>query len=437
MEMSVSRGVFLTLFSKTEIKSFENGVATIACGNPYVSSMLEERYYSLIASSLSKQLKFDKVSLIFVATGKTERKKEPESEMGPLFEQKNEQRTEVPLVSTNLRPDFNFESFAVSGSNQLAYAAAEAVAATPGKAYNPFFIWGGVGVGKTHLMQAAGWAILHKNPSLKVIYCAGEDFTNEIVEAIRQKKTSSFKNRYRSADVLLIDDVQFIAGKDTVQEEFFHTFNTIHRSGGQIMLTSDKPPSEIAKLEDRLRSRFEGGMTVDISPPDFELRTAILLIKSKARGKELPIETAKVLAENINDTRRLEGTLTKLMAVAQMQNRELSAAFARELLGEAPKEKNNKVSPQEMLEAVCEYFDLKPSQIKGDKRDRPIALPRQILMYLLKTELSLPHEEIGGFLGGRDHTTIMHGVEKIKKMVLESERTREDIRRVKEKATSR
>lgn len=432
IEISVSRGTFLTFFSSTEFSSYENGVVTISCPNSYSSTMIEERYYGLIKSVLAKHLKEEKFSLVFVVSHRIAKKTSNE-EVGPLFsETENFQETKITSQYV-LKQDFTFETFAVSGSNQLAHAAATAVAKNPGTAYNPLFLWGGVGVGKTHLMQAVGNALLQKNRLLRVVYCAGEEFTNEIIEAIRNKKTAAFKEHYRKAGVLLIDDVQFIAGKQTVQEEFFHTFNAVHRAGGQIILTSDRPPSEISRLEDRLRSRFEGGMTVDISPPDFELRTAILLIKAKRAGREIPIDVAKALAANITDTRKLEGTLTKMFTISEMKKMAITPDLANEVLGSTPKTLQKSVTAKEVIDVVCNYYNLRQSVLKSDKRDRPIAEPRQILMYLLKNELKMPYMEIGGVIGGRDHTTIMYGVEKISKMLLTSDKLREDVDNIKRK----
>lgn len=432
IEITVSRGVFVAFFSQTILEKINNKIATISCPSIYVSSILEERYYSLLKTTLEKHLKEDKISLVFTGRQKENREDVEMGAYGPLFEKST---TESSQTYNNnpigLREDFSFDSYAVSSSNQLAFAAAEAVARQPGKAYNPFFIWGGVGVGKTHLMQAVGREAWKRSPDMKIIYCSGEDFTNEIVEAIRNKKTAGFKSRYRSAGILLIDDVQFIAGKDTVQEEFFHTFNAIQRGGGQIILTSDRPPSEIAKLEDRLRSRFEGGMIADIAPPDFELRTAILLIKARAKGKEMPIEIAKTLSANITDNRKLEGALIKLLATAEIRKVPITSELALEILGEKNTTEHKKTTAEEVVKTVCDYFNLKLTAIRGEKRERPVAQPRQILMYLLRRELSLPYMEIGDILGGRDHSTIIHGEEKIARLLSSSEKIREDVEKIK------
>ena len=263
----------------------------------------------------------------------------------------------------------------------------------------------------------------------------GEEFLNEIVEAIQTKTARQFKQKYRSSQLLLVDDVQFIAGKQTAQEEFFHTFNAVHREGGQIILTSDRPPGEISKLEDRLRSRFEGGLAVDISPPNFELRVAIVNIKALAMVLSVAPDSAQAIAANITDTRALEGFLRKLLAARPAP---ITPELVSSLLGTgratggAPVG-TRRVSPQEVVDAVASYFNIKPTTIRGPKRDRPISRPRQIIMYLCKTELGLTHNDIGGLLGGRDHTTIMHGVDAISRDLSTNERLRENIVGIKQK----
>jgi len=281
IELSVSKPTFQTQFANTTLLSFENGVATVGVPNPMFRTMIESRYYSLVKSLLDTHAKTN-TSVLFVVAPKKDR---PSAAVGPLFSSSLPEMPKDIAYTTkrlHIRPESTFERFAVSSSNQIAYAAATAVTKEPGTAYNPLFIYGGVGVGKTHLMHAVANAMLAKKPTTKIVYCMGEEFLNEIVEAIQTKSARQFKQKYRSAQLLLVDDVQFIAGKQTAQEEFFHTFNAVHREGGQIILTSDRPPGEISRLEDRLRSRFEGGLIVDISPPDFELRAAIVNIKSQS-----------------------------------------------------------------------------------------------------------------------------------------------------------
>lgn len=430
LEVQVSKPVYGTIFSKTSLISLEGGVATIGCPNPLIQKMIETRYYSLLKNTLDKHTSGNN-SLVFTV----KRLEEPKRETGPLFEE-TESLPEIARRA-HLNPLFTFENFAVSGSNQMAYAAATAVARSPGNAYNPLFLYGGVGVGKTHLMQAIGHVLLNRGRDFKMIYCTGEEFTNEIIDAIQTKTTKKFKEKYRSAQAFLIDDIQFIAGKNAVQEEFFHTFNTIQREGGQIVLTSDRPPAEIAKLEARLQSRFEGGLTIDITPPDFELRSAILLIKAKQRGINLPMDVAQVLAANISSTRRLEGTLIRLLTEAETKKIPITPELAKSILGktngQAAPDQKRKVSADEVLEAVTNRFDLKISALKGPKRDKVLVLARQTAMHLLRIDCGYPFAKIGEVLGGRDHTTIMHGVEKISTLLSTNENLREDISWIKRK----
>ena len=278
-------------------------------------------------------------------------------------------------------------------------------------------------------MQAVAHALFLKRTNLKVIYVTSEEFTNEIVDAIRNKNTKTFRTRFRNVDLLLMDDVQFIAGKDVVQEEFFHTFNSLQKEGAQIIFTSDKPPSKIAGLEERLRSRFDGGLTVDVSEPDFELRAAILLIKSQSLGFELPMDVAQMAAAQIIDTRSLEGFLRRLLAESAARKTAISLELAKSLLeqkGEWDK-KLTRIDPEKILQAVANRFNLKTPLLKGPKRNKPLAFPRQIIMYLLKTDCGYPYMEIGRVLGGRDHTTIMYGVEKISALLSTDKKLAEDI----------
>ncbi|MFZ5932690.1 MAG: chromosomal replication initiator protein DnaA, partial [Patescibacteria group bacterium] len=304
---------------------------------------------------------------------------------------------------------------------------------SPGNAYNPLFIWGGVGVGKTHLMNAVGVEVLKKTPSTKVLFCTGEDFTNDIVEGIRNKTTQVFRDKYRKLSVLLIDDIQFLAGKDAVQEEFFHTFNAATSAGGQIILTSDRPPSEISKLEERLRSRFEAGLIVDIAPPDFELRCAIVQIKSRERGIELPMDLTQLIAGNLETARKIEGFLVKITSEARLKKTEIGEELVRSLLGKGEDVPIlSKASPNDVVGAVSKYYGLGKRALLGTSRARPIARPRQILMYLLRTQMALPLEEIGRIVGGRDHTTVIHAVEKITELASKDVKIREDLLGIKQ-----
>lgn len=419
LELELSKTTFKIFFSQTRLVTLTAGVATIACPNPLVSTTIETRYYALIKDRLDR---FTNQNCSLLFTIKPLSNQASSSKPLPLFSARTIELDFVDLArAAHLNPLNTFENFAVSGSNQMAYAAADAVAKTLGTAYNPLFFWGGTGVGKTHLTHAIGHAVIRKQPKARIIYCMGEEFTNEIVDAIQTKTTKQFKQKYRSAELFLIDDVQFIAGKNAVQEEFFHTFNTIHREGGQIVLTSDRPPHEIAKLEDRLRSRFEGGLTIDVSPPDFELRSAILRIKALQKGLELPMDIAQMIAANITDTRKLEGILVRLISESRTKKLPLTIELTQSILGNPTTNGDIKkldATPQEVIKAVSAYFNVREHQLIGQNRSKPVAFPRHILMYLLRIELGIQFMEIGDLLGGRDHTTILHGVGKITKEML-------------------
>jgi chromosomal replication initiator protein len=427
IKVSVSAAIFSTWFSQTHLIDIEDNknrfTVQIGCNSSYIKSTIESRYFGLIQDSLVKFLG-KPCDLLFEVKQDPDLLKIKENFSSPLFEQKGERE---------IRPGYNFENFAVSSSNQMAHAAAEAVAENPGSAYNPLFIWGGVGVGKTHLMAAIGNAIIKKNSDIKILFCTGEDFTNDIVEGIRNKTTQSFRNKYRKLSVLLLDDIQFIAGKDAVQEEFFHTFNTVTSAGGQIILASDKPPSEISKLEERLKSRFEAGLIVDIAPPDFELRCAIAQIKAKERGIEIPMDLIQMIAGNMESARKIEGFLIKLMSEAKLKKTEITPELIESLLakGGAENGKVKNISPNEAIGVVSRYYSIGKRVLLGDSRARPVARPRQVLMYLLRRELGLPLEEVGRVVGGRDHTTVMHAVEKITHLASTDVKIREDLLGIK------
>lgn len=332
-----------------------------------------------------------------------------------------------------LRTDYTFKTFAVSTTNEMAHAAATAVSQNPGTAYNPLFFYGGVGVGKTHLMHAIGNNIVLENPQAKIIYCTGEEFTNDIVSSIQQKKTLQFKNKYRGANVLLIDDVQFIAGKNAVQEEFFHTFNAIIQQQGQIVMTSDRPPHEINLLEDRLRSRFEAGLMIDIQQPTFELRTAILLIKSKAHQVDIPMDIAQLIASKVDSARKIEGIITSLRSEIELKGNQISKDLVEKLLKTENKELQQKlrVAPNEIIRAVANHYHVKQIVIRGKKRQKAIVQARHVAMYLLKEELDMPYTEIGRWFSNRDHTSALHAYNKIGEILQTDETLRRDISALK------
>ena len=325
----------------------------------------------------------------------------------------------VTLQNANLNPKYTFDSFVVGANNNLAHAASLAVAESPGEIYNPLFIYGGVGLGKTHLMQSIANFILKNNPTAKILYVTSEKFTNELIDAIRNKNnisTTEFREKYRNNDVLLIDDIQFIIGKESTQEEFFHTFNALHEAKKQIIISSDKPPKEIETLEERLRSRFEWGLTVDIQSPDYETRMAILRKKEEMEGYNIDNEVIKYIATNIkSNIRELEGALTKIVALSKLEkNREINIALAEKALKDiiAPGDKKE-VTPEFIIEVVADHFNLTPLDIVSQRRNKEIVYPRQIAMYLCRNMTDTGLQNIGKSLGGRDHTTILHGIDKI------------------------
>ena len=324
----------------------------------------------------------------------------------------------VTLQNANLNPKYTFDSFVVGANNNLAHAASLAVAESPGEIYNPLFIYGGVGLGKTHLMQSIANFILKNNPKAKILYVTSEKFTNELIDAIRNKNnisTTEFREKYRNNDVLLIDDIQFIIGKESTQEEFFHTFNALHGAKKQIVISSDKPPKDMEILEDRLRSRFEWGLIVDISSPDYETRMAILRKKEELDGYKIDDEVIEYIAKNVkSNIRELEGSLNKIMAYANLEKSEINLALAEKVLKDiiSPNQKRI-ITPELIIEVVAEHFDLQPSDLTGNKRNAKIVFPRQIVMYLCRNMTEVTLKNIGKVLGGRDHTTIMNGIDKI------------------------
>ncbi len=318
----------------------------------------------------------------------------------------------------NLNPRYTFDTFVVGSNNKFAHAASLAVAESPGEIYNPLFIYGDVGLGKTHLMHSIARFILEHNPDSKVLYVTSEEFTNELIEALRNGNnttTTQFRDKYRNIDVLLIDDIQFIIGKDATQEEFFHTFNTLHSAKKQIIISSDKPPKDMEILEDRIRSRFEWGLIADISSPDYETRVAILKNKEEMDGYEINEDVIKYIATNIkSNIRELEGSLNKVMAFANLEKREVTVELAEQVLKDIISPDQQKVlTPEYIISTVAEHFDITVDDLKGNKRNSKIVIPRQIAMYLCREMIDIPLKSVGKCLGNRDHTTIMHGCEKI------------------------
>ncbi len=344
----------------------------------------------------------------------------------------------INSVKANLNPKYNFDTFVVGSNNKFAHSAALAVAESPGEVYNPLFLYGGAGLGKTHLMHSIGHFILEQNPEMKVLYVNSESFTNEVIESIRSGNAASMTNlreKYRTIDVLLLDDVQFIIGKESTQEEFFHTFNALHTAGKQIILSSDKPPKEMEILDERFRSRFEWGLIADIQAPDYETRMAILKKNISNYGIEIDEEILKYIATNIkSNIRELEGALRKVMASSKLNNTELSMEVAEDALKdiiypEAPKE----VTPDLIINIVAEHFGVSVADIKSSKRNSEFVLPRQIFMFLCREMIDIPFTSIGNILGKKDHSTIMHGVTKIKNEINKNDDIKNKVEIIKKK----
>lgn len=437
VRVSVSSAIYSTWLSQTHLVSLRKVddrryLAEIGCSSQFIKATVEKRYFGLLQDSLMKTIDAPS-DLTFIVKQDLEASS-TNAKMEPLFEERTEsEEVSRRLANIRVRPGFTFENFAVSGSNQMAHAACEAVAQKPGDSYNPLFIWGGVGVGKTHLMHAVAYALVRQNIDCKVEVCTGEDFTNDIVMGIRSKTTQRVREKYRALDALFIDDIQFIAGKDAVQKEFFHTFNTVTTSGGQVILTSDKPPVEIDNLEDRLKSRFEAGLVVDVGQPDFELRCAITQIKAREKEMDVEMPLIHLIAGNLDTARKIEGFLIRLMSEVKLRNVPISEDLIKAILGKGvgEEEKKKTVSPDKLMDSVCGHYSISRRAMTGKARARLISQPRQILMYLLRTELNMPYEEVGRMIGGRDHTTVMHAVDKITKMASVDVGIREDILRIK------
>lgn len=383
------------------VLSMEENTLFLSVPNNFMKGLLETRYATYITEALSK-VSSRPIDVSFLLPDQAEK-----------MTQSTESRNES--ASAGLNPKYTFDTFVIGNSNRFAHAAALAVAEAPSAAYNPLFIYGGVGLGKTHLMHAIGHFILSQSPETKILYISSEKFTNDLINAIMNQKTVSFKNRYRNIDVLLIDDIQFIAGKEQTQEELFHTFNALHQADKQIIISSDSPPKEIPKLEERLRSRFEWGLIADIQPPDLETRIAILRKKAESENIQVDDEILTYIANQIeSNIRELEGALTRLLAYVSLTGESLSMELATTVLQQLTASSSAKKLTIPLIKKVVgNYFSKSVEELDSKKRDRSLAMPRQIAMYLSRnhTDSSLP--TIGKAFGGRDHTTVIHAYEKI------------------------
>ena len=400
IEQRISGPSFETWLKETEALSIIGDNLVIGVPTDFVKEWLENRYAQLICDVLY-EVTGTRIQVTFIV-GSLTTTAEPFSRVDEV-------------ISAQLNPKYTFESFVIGNSNRFAHAAALAVAEAPAKAYNPLFIYGGVGLGKTHLMHAIGHFVHRHYPGAKVVYLSTEKFTNDFINSIRDNRTGEFRNKYRNIDVLLIDDIQFLAGKESTQEEFFHTFNALHESNKQIIISSDRQPREIPTLEDRLRSRFEWGLITDIQPPDLETRAAILRKKAAIENISISDDDILLVANKITtNIRELEGALTRIKAYSSMTGQEIDEALIEKTLKDLlPSAENEPISVEKIQKIVAEYFNLRIEDMKTKKRTNAVAHPRQIAMYLCRelTDLSLP--KIGEEFGGRDHTTVMHAQDKV------------------------
>jgi chromosomal replication initiator protein len=382
--------------------------------NKFFRDWLTEHYLTQIEDVLSSLAK-DRVKVVFEINEKLESRSSIERSI-----KKEEKERERPSRNTNLIPKYTFDNFVIGASNQFAHAACVAVANQPGDHYNPLFIYGGVGLGKTHLVNAIGHHSVTQRPSLKVVYLSSESFMNELIASLRRDKMDEFKRKFRNVDILILDDVQFIAGKERTQEEFFHTFNSLYETHKQIVITSDKFPKEIPGIEDRLRNRFEWGLIADIQPPDMETRVAILQKKAEVEGVQLPHDVAIFLASNIDsNVRELEGSLTRLGAFSSLTKATITVELTKELLRNTLKGAQREITVENIQKTICDYFNIRIGDLKAKRRTQNIALPRQVAMYLCRkhTETSFPG--IGDKFGGRDHSTVIHASKTIERKIKE------------------
>ena len=445
IQLTVTKGNYDTWFKDTAVISEEDDVFMIGVPNAFAREWLENKYRGQVRDTLQRlvgrtvdvrfvnmtaaSVRYDR-PVAAVPAGRVAEGSSPAAVgSGPVAERLREQS-----IGQLLNPRYTFSTFVVGSNNRLPHAAALSVAERPGHSYNPLFIYGGSGLGKTHLMHAIGHAVISRHPKKRVAYATSEKFTNEFINSIRGQKSEEFRERYRRIDVLLIDDIQFLTGKEGTQEEFFHTFNSIHEEGKQIVLSSDRPPKAIERLEDRLRSRFEWGLIADISSPDLETRIAILRAKAEVQSIPVPPPVIDFLAQRIvSNVRELEGALTRIVAYATLNAMPVTTQLAQEILQNIlynPRQKT--LSPAKIVETVARYYGVPVEQLRGKARDKQVVLPRQIAMYLMREETEAPLLRIGEALGGRDHSTVLHGCEKIEREMAENDDFRRDVGALRE-----
>lgn len=410
-----------------EIQSESNGNIVLLTNTEFQRNIVDSKYRDLLTNTFN--FITNKDCSVSIVSREGQEKQALESSGG-----NNDNLIETPInyATTNLNAKYTFDTFVVGNNNKFAHAAALAVAEAPAASYNPLFIYGGVGLGKTHLMHAIGNEILKNNKNAKVLYVTSEKFTNQLVNAIKDNKNEQFRGKYRNIDVLLIDDIQFIAGKNMAQEEFFHTFNTLHESGKQIIISSDKPPKDIQLLEDRLKSRFEWGIIADISNPDYETRLAILRKKAQLDNILIDDEILTNIATRIDSNiRELEGTLNKLIAKASLTHSPITMEMSEKAINDIVSQQEKVISSEYIQEVVGKYFNINPKDLKGSKRSNDITFPRQIAMYLCRNVANMSLPQIGRDFGKRDHTTVMHACSKIEKEIKTNSNTKLIVESVK------
>lgn len=432
IEVSIPPSSFSTWFKSTELDIISDSEVAVLSPNPFVLTQLEKRYYQRIADGLKR-------NGLAVSTIHFRPKKVATRRQRLNRDEPHSTATSPSIIkqanksTTNLNPRYTFDNFIVGSSNDLAHAACQAIAANPGTKYNPLYLYGGSGLGKTHLMQAVGNEIIKRQPSARVLYTTTETFVSEFLDSIRFKK-KGFSDKYRNVDVLIVDDMQFIANKEKTQDEFFHTFNDLHQHDKQIIISSDKPPKSIPTLTDRLRSRFEWGMTIDVQMPDYETRCAIVTAKAGLSNIELSADVIEYLATNFKtNIRELEGALNQLLAYAEIQNITPDTETAEGLLGNIKRSRPQHITAKQIIDKTARHFGVEVKDVCSPRRDKYIMQPRQIAMYLLRSELKMSFPKIAQELGRKDHTTAIHSVDKISKEMLISVNIREQINDIRDK----
>ncbi len=413
---------FNTWFKPLKIVAYKNNTIYLETADDFLKNTLKKRHYNFLKNAFTYVLKKD-TELIFTIPGENINKEDKRN-----ISANNNDETDVINNGRKLNPKYRFDNFIIGNSNRFAHAASLAVAEAPATAYNPLFLYGGVGLGKTHLMHAIGHYILDSNPDAYVLYVTSEKFMNDLINSIKDGTNEEFRNTYRKADVLLVDDIQFIAGKESTQEEFFHTFNALHEANRQIIVSSDNPPSEIPTLEDRLRSRFEWGLIADIQPPDYETRIAILRKKAEAENYNVPDDVISYIAQNIqSNIRKLEGALIRIYAYASLTNKkEVNLELAQEALKHLISN-NKKITINDIKEVIANYYNISIEDLVSKKKTKNIAYPRQIAMYIARklTDLSLP--KLGEEFGGRDHSTVLHAYNKVEEDMENSQEVKKGV----------